>query len=385
MPPHDEVTGQVVEAFDIRQRAADKVGVDRLAAWLASHLGTGSQPEVTIVDDGIANGMSSSTLLFDLDWHAKGTPRHAELVARIAPDPDGVPVFPSYDLTAQFHTIMTVASLSDVPVPGVHWFEPTGNVLGQSFFVMDRVRGLVPPDMLPYTFGDNWLFDASDTERSHLSDAMIGLLADLHAIPDAPGHFTGLAGDGAPKGYLVRHFGRTRAWYDWSVAQSGTHSTLVEAALDRLEATLPTDPGETVLSWGDARIGNVIFDDFEPAAVLDWEMADLGPRALDVIWLGYSHRVFQDLAEGLGLAGLPHYLDIADVVASYEERSGHRVVDVEWHLLYAALRWACAFLRTGAREAHLNGVPLTEDGDSLLHNRPSLEQLIDHTFEVHHP
>ena len=40
-----------------------------------------------------------------------------------------------------------------------------------------------------------------------------------------------------------------------------------------------------MLSWGDSRIGNVLYEDFRPVAVLDWEMATVGPRALDVSWI----------------------------------------------------------------------------------------------------
>ena len=375
----DDTGSEAPEAFDLRQRGDTSTLTERLAHWLAGRLGDGSEPTVTASDDDIANGMSSSTLLFDVDWSEGDDRRHAALVARIAPDPDGVTVFPTYDLAAQFHTIAAVAATSSVPVPGLHWLEATGEVLGQPFFVMDRISGRVPPDMLPYTFGDNWLFDADDAEREALQRAMVDVLAELHDIP-VDDRFDDLTGAGAPEGYLARHLGRTTAWYDWSVAESGTRSPLVETALDQLATSLPENPGGAVLSWGDARIGNVVFDGFEPAAVLDWEMADLGPRELDVVWLTYSHRVFQDLAEGLELAGLPGFLAIDDVIGAYEARSGHRVRDLDWHLGYAAVRWACAFLRTGAREAYLNGTPLTEDGDSLLHNRDSLRALVDGTF-----
>lgn len=377
-----DVTGDDArpEAFDLRQHGDTTGLTDRLTLWLTDRLGDVADPTVTASADDIANGMSSSTLLFDLDWHSGGATHHAALVARIAPDPDGIPVFPRYDLQAQFETVRAVAEATEVPVPGLRWLEPTGAVLGQPFFVMDRVAGRVPPDMLPYTFGDNWLFDAAPTDQATLQDAMVGVLADLHAIDDVASRFAGLAADGAPAGHLARHLARTRAWYDWSVTESGTRSPLVEAALDQLTAELPGDPGEPVLSWGDARIGNVIFDGFEPAAVLDWEMADLGPRELDLVWLTYSHRVFQDLAEGFDLTGLPRFLALEDVVGAYEARTAHRVRHLEWHLKYAAVRWACAFLRTGAREAHLNRTPLTDDGDSLLHNRPSLTALVDGTF-----
>ena len=60
-----------------------------------------------------------------------------------------------------------------------------------------------------------------------------------------------------------------------------------------------------MVSWGDARIGNIIYRDFEPVAVLDWEMAGLGPPALDLGWMIYLHRFFQDLAEQMGMKGMP--------------------------------------------------------------------------------
>lgn len=369
-------------AFDLRHHSDSGALVEALTRWCANELGPGADPRLSIGTDDIANGMSSSTLLFDLDWTADGDPRHAELVARIAPETSDVTVFPAYDLGMQFRTMRAVAEAGTVEIPVVHWLEETGAVLGRPFFVMDRVAGKIPPDMLPYTFGDNWLHDASSAERSRLQDAMIDVLVGLHAIDDVEARFTDLVGPGAPEVFLHRHLSRTRAWYDWSVAQNGCRSSLVEAGLGRLETEFPADPGPTVLSWGDARIGNVIFDDFAPVAILDWEMADLGPRELDLVWLTYSHRVFQDLAEGFELDGLPDFLTISEVADTYKERSGHTVQHLDWHLLYAAVRWACAFLRTGAREAHMNGTPLLGDGDTLLHNRSSLAALVEGSFPL---
>ena len=377
-----EPTGEParVEAFDLRHHDDAATVVPRLSEWLAEQLGPDSAPRITTSEDDIANGMSSSMLLFDLEWNDEGVTRHDPLVARIAPDPNDIAVFPTYDLAMQFDTMRAVAKVGTVPVPEVRWLETSGNVIGHPFFVMNRIDGHVPPDMLPYTFGDNWLFDATDAQRSELEAAMVQVLANLHAIDDAPDRFSSLPPGDASNGYLARHLSRTRAWYDWSVADTGSRSPLVETALTQLTAELPDDPGETVLNWGDARIGNIIFEDHRPAAVLDWEMADLGPRELDVIWLAYSHRVFQDLAEGLDAPGLPDFLTINGVVTAYRAATGHELRDLDWHCKYAAVRWACAFLRTGARQAHMDGTTLTDDGDSLLHNRPTLTALVDGTF-----
>src|SRR2546429_834837 len=44
-------------------------------------------------------------------------------VARLAPDPSAVPVFPTYDLIRQARTIALVAEKSSVPVPRIYWSE----------------------------------------------------------------------------------------------------------------------------------------------------------------------------------------------------------------------------------------------------------------------
>ncbi len=352
----------------------------RLEAWLARQLPDGASPSIGEFTANDTNGMSSDTVLCSATWSVDGVAHHERFVVRIAPDADAFPVFPTYDLAAQFATMRHVSLASSVPVPQVWWCEPDTAPLGRPFFVMSRVDGDVPPDMLPYTFGDNWVGDLDDATRRRLQDEMVRVLADLHAIADPAARFAFLADPAAGGPHdLARHVAATERWYEWSLA-TNPRSTLVERAFTLLHDRLPANPGPTVLSWGDARIGNVLFDGPKPVAVLDWEMAGLGPRELDVTWLTYSHRVFQDLAEGLELPGLPAFLGCADVCTAYETASGHRVQDLEWHLLYAAVRWALAFLRTGARQASLTGAPLPEDGDELLHNRPSLSQLVTDTF-----
>lgn len=352
---------------------------DRLEAWLATRLPPGADPRIGGFEANATNGMSSDTVLFEASWSINGTRHQERFVARIAPEAHDVPVFPRYDLSAQFQVMRTVARTSDVPVPQVWWCEEDPAAIGRPFFLMGRVDGQVPPDVMPYTFGENWLAEATDADRARLEAAMVDVLVQLHTIDDVKARFDFLSLGTTGATPLARHLADTQAWYDWSLA-ANPRSTLVEAALALLHERLPAEPGPTVLSWGDARIGNVLFVDFEPAAVLDWEMAGLGPRELDVTWLTYSQRVFQDLAGAFELPGLPAFLRSDDVFAAYEAATGHIPRHLDWHLLYAGVRWAMAFLRTGARQALVAGTPLPDDGDELLHNRPSLEQLVAGTF-----
>ena len=82
---------------------------------------------------------------------------------------------------------------------------------------------------------------------------------------------------------MRRNLDWLKAWYEFAVPDIG-RSPLVERALEWLEANWPDDVAATepVLIWGDSRIGNVLYEDFRPVAVLDWEMATLGPREMDV-------------------------------------------------------------------------------------------------------
>ncbi|WP_214401627.1 phosphotransferase family protein [Pseudonocardia lacus] len=363
------------EGMKLRRSSRDPREVpDRLAAWLGTVLPPGADPVVAVRGGLDANGLSSETLLVDITWSADGRRELGRYVARVAPTPEDVPVFPTYAMRAQYDTIRIVGERSDVPVPGVRWLEPTGRVLGSPFFLMDRVEGVVPQDVLPYSFGDNWLFDATAEQQRALQDRTVEVLATLHAIPDAPTTFAFLDPDHPGGSALARNLARTAAWYEFAAAGVG-RSPLVERALAWLRSALP-DPDETVLSWGDSRIGNVLYRDFAPVGVLDWEMATVGPRELDVSWLVFAHRVFESLSAMLGLPGMPDFLREDDVVAEYERLTGARLDDLTWYHVHNSARWGIVFLRTGARQIHFGEIERPDDVESLMHNRTLMEALL---------
>ncbi len=320
-------------------------------------------------------GMSSETLLFTATWTADGQPRSEHLVGRAAPDPVDVPVFPTYDMTKQFTAISTVAERSDVPVPRTLWDEPDGAVLGTPFFVMERIEGVVPPDNMPYAMGGNWLYDASADEQRRLQDATVDVLARLHAIGDPTTVFAFAEFPEAGSTHLRRHVAHAHAWYEYA-ARGGQRSPLVERGFAWLEAHWPTHEGPTVLAWGDSRIGNVLYRDFRPVAVLDWEMVGLGPREVDLGWLIYAHRAFHTMATTWGLPGMPGFLQPDDVAARYEEASGYAPRDLDWFIAYAAVQWGVVGLITGLRSVHFGERELPDDIDELLYNRGSLEPIV---------
>jgi aminoglycoside phosphotransferase (APT) family kinase protein len=344
----------------------------RLEEWLR---GQHADAVIPALHGTAANGMSSDTLLFDATWTEDGRPQVHRLVARLAPDAGDMPVFPSYDLTGQFEIIRAVAEQTDVPVPTPYWNEPSSGPLGAPFFVMGQVDGLVPPDVMPYTFGDNWLFGAAHEQQRMLQDATTDLLAKLHAMP-APAFLEfDLPGDTA----LRRHVAHTRAWYEFAIADIGS-SRLLEQMFDWLVAHWPATESPAVVSWGDARIGNVIYQDFRPVAVLDWEMCGVGPREVDLAWFVHAHRVFEDLARMLGLPGMPDFMRRDEVVERYAAASGYEPHDLDWYETYAALQWGVVYLRTGARSVRFGERELPADVDELLYNREPLQRMLEGSY-----
>jgi aminoglycoside phosphotransferase (APT) family kinase protein len=371
------VTGPTDFTIQRSSRDADAMAAS-VTAWLATQLPEGANPEVSLTGASDANGMSSETVLAKVDWTEGGLRRNGDFVMRIAPSREDLPVFAEYELDHQYDLLKAVHERTQVPVPQPRWLEPTGDVIGSPFFFMNRVDGVIPPDVMPYTFGDNWLFEAAPEQRALLQNSTIGEIAALHAIEN-PGEVFGFLdrpGDGTA---LKRHLDRTRAWYEYAINdESGTkmRSSLADRAFDWLYANLP-DTDEAVLSWGDSRIGNVIYEDFKPVAVLDWEMAGLGPRQLDLAWLAFAHEVFQGIAGIFELPGLPDFLQPEDIAATYAEITGIEIGDLTWYRVYAGVQWGIVFMRTGMRQFHFGEIEKPESSDALMHHSPVFKKLLE--------
>ncbi|MBT2504875.1 phosphotransferase family protein [Streptomyces sp. ISL-98] len=343
----------------------------RLTAWLGTRL---PGAEVTGVGVPESNGMSSETLLFDIE-HPEPPLRACAL--RLAADPDAYTIFPTYDMARQHRTMSLVAEHTDLPVPRVLWLEEDPEPLGAPFFVMERAEGRVPPDVMPYTYEGNWLHSATDAQRARLEEASVSLIARLHdQFPVKEAEFLAAPGEGSA---LRRHVEAQRAYYNWVVAGLPA-SPLIERGFDWLAEHWPADEGEPVLNWGDARIGNVIYDGFEPAAVLDWEMAAVAPREVDLGWMVYLHRFFQDLTVSFGQPGLPDFLRRDAVERRYAELTGHTPRDMEFYTLYAALRHAVVMLRVAYRQVHFGEVRVPADPDAMILHRASLDTMVRGTY-----
>ncbi len=316
---------------DIDQRDPAEVA-DTVARWLSTRLGAGSSPTVTDVEAPAANGFSNETILCTASYTENGTTVRRPLVVRVAPTRHTL--FPDAEFSTQYRVMRALSDSGvGVPLPPLGWYEDDPQWFGVPFFTMDRVDGKVPTDNMPYTI-EGWVVDATAEERERMWWSGIDTLAQVHRTDWRALGLDWLARDGV---YGIEYqLAYYRRFLD-STAKPGREQPVAEATWDWLVANRPEERGDVVLCWGDARIGNVIWDDFRPAAVLDWEMATLGQPEMDLGWWLYFDRQF---AEGLGMPRPEGFGSHEDTVARYEEILGRPMSDLFWYQVFSGFRFA---------------------------------------------
>jgi aminoglycoside phosphotransferase (APT) family kinase protein len=341
---------------------------ERIAAWWDTRMTPGAKVSDVSAPEG--SGMSSETLLFTIEPADGPAERY---VARLAPlASQQFPVFPEYDLELQRRVMQTVAAHTDVPVPEVLTHETDADWLGSPFLLMRRIDGVVPSDIPPYTMA-GWLFDAAPEDQRKLEREAVRVLARLHALTPETHDLAFLDRPKFGATALDQHLEYQRWYYDW--AREGQTVPLIERTFAALDATRPAE-GPTVLNWGDSRIGNMMFDDFAPAAVLDWEMAALGPAEVDVAWMVFMHRFFEDLTKRYDMPCLDDFLQRDRVAEIYFEESCRELHDLEWYEMFAALRFAIVSIRTTLRTVAYGEAEVPDDLDDVIMFRDLLEEMV---------
>jgi aminoglycoside phosphotransferase (APT) family kinase protein len=155
----------------------------------------------------------------------------------------------------------------------------------------------------------------------------------------------------------------------------GDTTATFEWAFRWLTAHRPS-PSPEVLVHGDFRMGNLIVDGSELAAVLDWELVHAGEAYEDLAWFCVrAWRFGAPASHGAGgLGGIESFL------RAYEEASATTVdrVAFHWWLVLATLRWGviCRY----QAERHLSGqtrsVELATIGRRVCENEWDLLDLL---------
>lgn len=331
----------VIVAPNVRDLPAMSVA---LCAWLRGRLPGVEEIRVENLAYPFGAGRSHETILFDASWIIHGRRQVQGCVVRIKPTQHTV--FPDDLFEQQYRLTQVLHEHARVRVARPLWYEEDSSLLGAPFYVMEKVLGRVPVSVPSYA-EVGWVAEATPAQRARLWENGVRQLAAIQSVPLSSLDF--LRGpEGAREGLAQEwdKYVRFAAWVNrerpWPV---------LTAALERLRSLWP-DHRPPGLVWGDARLGNVMFDDdFEVVAVMDWEQPSLGGALHDLAWwlvLSDSrHGATQDRPhlEGMGTR--------EQTIALWRELTGISTADIEWYEDFTRLKLSCLGIRT----ARLEGTP----------------------------
>ena len=162
----------------------------------------------------------------------------------------------------EFH-LMQGLQRAGYPVAAARWYEPSGSVLGQPFFVMDFVEGAE-------------LADERAMDEQTAAD-FVRTLADLHALDWEAADLDPAARPRTPADATPLQIERWAGIYRGAAPRP---IPLLEEAAAWLHHHVPPLDRVSVVH-GDAGPGNVVQADGRIVAVTDWEFAHLGDPAED--------------------------------------------------------------------------------------------------------
>ena len=272
----------------------------------------------------LTGGASRTTWAFD----AVTPDERRSLILRIGP-PDDVHAGMELEARAQ-----AAAAAAGAPVPRILVADDSAAALGNPFLICDEIKG----ETIVRRIERVLVKTGGAAGRSRLLGQCAQALAAIHRVE--------IAAVNDPK---LSTQDQLTEWRDRLDAMGDTTATF-EWAFRWLAAHRPArSPSRLV--HGDYRLGNLIIDGSDLAAVLDWELVHIGEVYEDLAWFCIrAWRFGAPAARAAGGLG-----SVEDFLRAYERAGGATVdrVALHWWLVLATLRWGviCRY----QAERHLSG------------------------------
>ncbi len=240
-----------------------------------------------------------------------------KLVLRLAPP--GVKISGPADIVRQARIMSSLADTA-VTAPRVLWCGDEPEFFGRPYSVVEFLEGVKLSDAP---------FPADKMKL--LARKGIAMLAVLHSLPWEPRREA--FGEPLPLDEELKRLDNLidRPTLDQKVVARGPELR------ERLRASIPAN-SRIGCVHGDFQWANVLFDDTDPIALIDWEIASIGPTLLDVGWVSF----FADEASWIEV-GEPRIrpLTPTEILGAYAKSANFAVDpdEVRWFRAFAGYRF----------------------------------------------
>ena len=351
----------------VRRQIAEKFEA-KVRDWLDTNVDGFAEAHIKSINSSATGGLSGETFIItaELPKALKDSPRTIVLKKDVV-DKKTNPQTSFANLVAAQTALGAIAELR---VPRVLGFEPSADPLGAPFLVMEFVAGEIPADVPSYAAA-GWVHDATVAQRSMLWQSGIDFLVRLHKLDWRVLGLGQLRSETSGTDDLDRSLNYIIAMFRREAA--GQTSPIIERAIAWLLANRPALDSECIC-WGDARIGNMIWRDFECVAAIDWEMSSLGCPGIDLGWWSFFHR-WSTFGQGHAqLDGMCVGPALADL---YEARGGRPIEHFRYYEILATVRGLSVWLRM-YQFMHAEGkLPVMNPLGESIHMLRVLQALMD--------
>lgn len=321
---------------------------EALEAWMRKQRTDLQDLRVVDVDMPRSTGFSNETVFFTASWKEDGKDASERYVARIEPR-DGA-IFPIQTPACQVsvevqHRIMSQVGATGVaPVPTTLPYEGDPSVLGSPFFVMNFVEGVIPADVPRYSTDGFLVDEATPEERERMVMSGVDCMAAINQLDwrEIGADWLDISGRGEPTFQM-----QLDVYQQYTEAElAGRHHPVMDRAHAWLADNAPHDAA-LGLSWGDSRLGNMIWYDYRCAAVVDWEACSLCPPDADIgWWVMFDRQSFDDM----GAPRLEGFPTREEMIARWEGKMGRSVAgSIDYWEIFATMRFCAIMIKLSGR------------------------------------
>lgn len=306
----------------IKVRKGEEISIEPLESFLRKNLS--GIPFGKLEIEQFSAGHSNLTYLLKIkDWEA------------VLRRPPLGPVAPqAHDMEREYKVISYLDPLfPEAPKP--YLFSSDTNIVGSTFYIMERKKGIVLDTELPKGL------TYSKKIGRNISEQMVDLLVKLHNINYKETSFNQIS---SPKGFLKRQVNGWIARYERAKTENLNE---VEQLKKWLEVQVPVSQEPTIIHY-DFKLNNAMFskDLSKIIGLFDWEMATIGDPLADVgaamsYWIEANDPdLLKKVFEKPPLTTLDGFYTRNEFIESYANKSGRDMDNIQFYITFAYFKLA---------------------------------------------